>query len=150
MLPMLISSPPCPPPIDLLSKLPPEYYTEDCHIEVDPYDIEDFIPTEPYLSVCLVPTVADIEELLRVVRDDTINFFLDAPLHHGLLINGPDIDKPPQPPGITQELGAEGTHERLLEHIERYVGDGEKPTSKHDREANVCDRKGRQVVIAQR
>ena len=72
-----------------------------------------------------IPLLTDLQELLRIVRDDAVHFLADVPLHHVGLVDGPDEDGPLGGFGFADEVGAARAHEGCLEHVEGDVGDFE-------------------------
>ena len=130
--------------------LPPEDRAEDEHHEIDPGDHHPLAPRDADLPLPLLPLVADLQEPLRVVRDDAIEALVDAPPHHVQLVDRPRVQRPPSRPDLAHEARAEvRQHEGLLQHVEGDVGDGEEFARVRDGEADVRDWEGRKVLRAE-
>ena len=131
--------------------LPPKYCAKDEHHEVDPSDHHPLakrdVDAPPLPSL---PLVTNLQELLRIVRDDPVEFLLDAPPHHVRLVDRPHVQRAPLGFGVADEARAEdGEHEGLLQHVEGDVGDREELARVRDGEADVRDGEGGQVFGAE-
>lgn len=106
--------------------LPPEYRPKDEDHEIDPGDHHPLAPRDVDFPLPLLPLVADLQEPLRVVRNHTVEFLFDTPLHHVLLVDRPHVQRPPFRFDLPDEARAEvRQYEGLLQHVEGNVGNGE-------------------------
>ena len=130
--------------------LPPKDGPKDEHHEVDPRDPHPLAPRDVQAPLALLPLVADLQEPLRVVRNHAVEFPFDGPLHHGFLVDGPHVQRSPFCFGVADEACAEeGQHERLLQHVERYVRNREELARVRYGEADVRDGEGGEVFCAE-
>ena len=130
---------------------PPEDRAEDEDHEINPSDQHPLTPRDVNLSLSSLPLVANFQEALRVVRDHAVEFPLDTPLHHGLVVDRPHVQWSSFRFGVAHETSAEvWGHECLLQHVEGHVGDGEELARVRYGEADVGYREGREVLRAER
>ena len=130
--------------------LPPENHTEDKHHEIDPSYHQPLTERDIGSSPPPLPVPADVQKQLRIVRDDAVEFPSQTPTHHLGLIDRPHVQRTALGFGVADEAGPEdGQHEGLLEHVEGDARDGEELARVGDREANVRDGVGGQVVRAE-
>ena len=131
--------------------LPPEDGAEDEHHEIDPGDHHPLAQGDVDAPPPSLPLVTDVEEELRVVRDDAVEFPLDTPPHHLRLVDRPHVQRSALfGLGVADEARPEdGQHEGFLQHVEGDVGDGQELARVRDGEANVRDGEGGQVLRAE-
>ena len=126
-------------PLDA-SILPPKDRPEDDDHEIDPRDHQPLAPRHRVCPLACLPLLAHLEEALRVVGDDAVQTVADAPFHHLVLVDGPDVNRSLLRLGVAQELGPKvGQHEGFLEDVEGDVGDGEELSGVWDGETDVGD-----------
>lgn len=131
--------------------LPPEQRPKDKHHKVGPSNQHPLTQRDLDVPLPLLPLVADFQEALRVVRNHTVKLVFDAPFHHGLLVDRPDVHRPPLRFHIADEAcSEEWQHERLLQHVEGDVGDREELARVRDGEADVRYGIGGEVFRAER
>ena len=130
---------------------PPKYRPKDDDHQIDPGNAHPLAPRNLNVPLALLPLVTDLQELLWIIGNHSVESLLDAPLHHVFFVNRPDVQRPSFRFRIADETCSEKRqHERLCKHIEGYVGDREKFARVWDGEADVGYREGGEVFGAKR
>lgn len=73
---------------------PPKYRPKDKHHEIDPGDRHPLTPRDTDFPLSLLPLVTDLQEVLWVIRNHTIDFLVYAPSHHGWFVDRPHVQRP--------------------------------------------------------
>jgi hypothetical protein len=130
--------------------LPPENASKGQNHQIHPQNHHPLPPRNVNLAFPSLPILADLKELLRIVGDDAVEAFADAPPHHIFFVHGPCEDGSSLGFRIAHEaLAEEGGDEGFLQHVEGDVGDGEELPGVGYREADVRYRECREVFSAE-
>lgn len=106
---------------------PPEDAPKGQNHKIHPQDHYPLPPRDVNLAFASFPVFTDREEFLRVVRDNAVEALADAPPHHIFFVDGPCEDGPTLVLCISHKALSEIRDEEcFLQHVERYVRDGEK------------------------
>lgn len=127
---------------------PPKDHREDNYHQIQPDDRHPLPALNRNLLLPVLPLVAHVQKPLRIVRDDAVGFLRDAPPHHALAVDSPEIDGPPGGLDVAQQAPAAGAEDALLQDVEGDVGEGQELAGVGAGEADVRDGEGREVVRA--
>lgn len=129
---------------------PPKDGREDHHHQVQPDDRHPLPACNRNIPLPVLPLVAHLQEPLGIVRDDAVGLLGDAPPHHALAVDGPEVDGPPGGLDVAQQPPAAGAEDALLQDVERDIREGQELAGVGAGEADVRDWEGREMLRAER
>lgn len=127
-------------------KFEPEDHTKYKADEVEPKGIGPLNPAGFRFRFAIIPVLADFVEPLWIVRDDSIQLLLYAPLHHVGFIHSPSKDLPICFSNVSHKPCANWSQKILLKHIEGHVGNIEELASIRCGESDMAYWESRQVM----